>query len=91
MNVFQGTVASADTFIASDDTKAMLKKEFGAIAGEMEGASIAHTAYLNNIEFSALRCISDGGDKDAQMDYPKFKKIAAQKETAIVLNLLQNY
>lgn len=88
MKVFKGTVASADTFIANNETKAMLKKEFGAIAGEMEGASIAHTAYLNNVEFSALRCISDGGDADAQIDYPKFKKIAAQKETAIVLKML---
>lgn len=40
----------------------------------MEGASIAHAAYLNNIPFLVIRAISDKADGGAEMDYPTFEK-----------------
>ena len=36
-----------------------------------------------------LRSISDGGDEKAQLDYPTFKKIAAEKSTAIILKYIE--
>ena len=39
----------------------------------MEGASIAHGAYLNGIPFVIIRAISDKADDSAEMDYPTFE------------------
>lgn len=40
----------------------------------MEGASIAHGAYLNGIPFVIIRAISDKADDSAEMDYPTFER-----------------
>ena len=54
----------------------------------MEGAAIGQVCCANQIPFAVLRSISDGGDENAQMDYPAFKKIAAEKSTAIILKYI---
>lgn len=90
LHVLQGTVVSGDTFIADSNLKQTLHDTFGALAGEMEGAACAHTAALNGVPCAVLRCISDGGDPNAQMDYPKFKVLAAEKSTAVIRTLLAN-
>ena len=89
LTVHRGTIVSGDTFVADSRLKKMLHATFGALCGEMEGAACAHTAALNGVPFAVLRCVSDGGDPDAQMDYPRFKKTAAAKSTATVLAFLQ--
>jgi adenosylhomocysteine nucleosidase len=45
----------------------------------MEGAAIAHTAYRNGIPFVIIRAISDKADDSAEMDYPTFEAIAANR------------
>lgn len=84
-----GTVASGDTFIADQALKSFLNGHFDAICGEMEGGAIGHVCKANNIPFAVLRTVSDGGDENAQLDYPTFKKIAAEKSTAIVLKFIE--
>ena len=86
----RGTVASGDTFIANNELKQFLNQHFGALCGEMEGAAIGHVCKANNIPFAVLRSVSDGGDENAQLDYPTFKKIAAEKSTAIILNYISS-
>lgn len=87
--IHRGTVASGDTFIASDELKTMLCNEFDAICGEMEGGAIGHTCACNGVPFAVLRSISDGGDENAQMDYPTFKTIAAKISTGIILEYIK--
>ena len=87
--IHRGTIASGDTFIADNNLKKMLSEEFGAICGEMEGGAIGHTCAANNIPFAVLRSISDGGNENAQLDYPTFKKIAAEISTAIILDFIK--
>lgn len=87
--VHRGTIASGDTFIADDDLKSMISTTFNAICGEMEGAAIGHVCNVNNIPFAVLRSISDGGDENSLIDYPTFKKIAAEKSTAIILKYIK--
>lgn len=82
-------VASGDTFISDSALKEEIHKEFGAICGEMEGGAIGHVCAANNIDFAVLRTISDGGDENAQIDYPLFKKIAAEISTAIILDFIK--
>lgn len=88
--IHRGTVASGDTFIADSNMKALLAREFGAICGEMEGGAIGHTCAANGIPFAVIRCISDGGDEGSLLDYPTFKKIAADISTAIIIDYIKS-
>ncbi len=62
-----GTIATGDRFVSGDELKQQLVKNFGAIACEMEGASIAHVCYINKVPFAVLRTISDNGDGNDYM------------------------
>ena len=48
-NTFTGRIVSGDVFVADVEKIKWLEKEFNALSCEMEGASIAHVCYLNNI------------------------------------------
>ena len=87
--IHRGTIASGDTFIAGEEMKTKIASAFGAVCGEMEGGAIAQTAAANGSPFAVLRSVSDGGDSAAAMDYPTFKKTAAEKSTAIILKYLE--
>ena len=82
-----GRVASGDQFICSKEQKEKIIADTGALCAEMEGASIAHTAYRNGIPFVILRAISDKADDSAEMDYPTFEAIAAQRCAAVASRL----
>lgn len=88
--IHRGPIASGDTFIANEELKQMLVSEFDAICGEMEGGAIGHTCAANGIPFAVLRSISDGGDENSQIDYPVFKKIAADISTAIMVEFIKS-
>ena len=88
--IHRGTISSGDTFNAGDELKHIIKNNFDAICGEMEGGAIGHTCMANKIPFAVIRSISDGGDENAQMDYPIFKKIAAEISTAIIVEFIKS-
>ncbi len=60
-----GRVVSGDQFISGNEIKEKLIQEYQGDCAEMEGASIAHGAYLNNIPFVIIRAISDKADNSA--------------------------
>ena len=68
----RGVIASGDQFISKQEQRDRIKDNFGAIAAEMEGASIGHVCYMNGVPFGVLRAISrickNGGGKFNQ-DY----------------------
>ena len=70
-----GKVVSGDQFIAS---------------AEMEGAAMAHTAYLNNVPFLIIRAISDKADNSGHMDYPVFAKQAIIHTVSLLKELYQH-
>lgn len=88
INTFSGRIVSGDVFVADVEKIKWLEKEFNAMACEMEGASIAHTCYLNNIPFVVIRSISDNANNGAHMDYAKFTPIAVKHSTAILKEML---
>lgn len=88
-NTFLGRIVSGDKFVASVDTIKWLEEEFDAKAVEMEGASIAHVCYLNNIPFVVIRSISDNANNGAHMDYEKFTPIAVKNSTKILKRMLE--
>ena len=91
VNYKVGTIASGDKFIAAKDDKTRIASTFGAIACEMEGASIAQVAYINSTPFAVVRAISDSADGDASMDYPTFLPIAVRISTELTLNLVREF
>ena len=86
-----GTVASGDKFVASSEDKARIVSDFSASACEMEGAAVAHVAFVNQTPFAVIRAISDSADGEATMDYPTFMPIAARISTELALRLVENY
>jgi len=90
LNTFIGRIVSGDVFVADVEKIKWLEKEFNALSCEMEGASIAHTCYLNNIPFVVIRSISDNANNGAHMDFQKFTPIAVKNSTAILKEMLIN-
>ena len=80
-----GRVASGDLFVAEKDVKDRIIEKTGASCTEMEGAAIAQTAYRNGLPFVILRAISDKADDSAEMDYPTFEAIAADRCARVTL------
>ena len=91
INYLVGTIATGDKFISDKADKDRIVSLFGAVACEMEGCAIAHTAYVNGVSFMAVRAISDSADGDACMDYPAFLPVATRISTALTLALIEKY
>lgn len=84
-----GKVVSGDQFIAQKEIKNRLIHVFHGDCAEMEGAAIAHGAYLNRIPFVIIRAISDKADDSAEMDYPSFERAAASHCAKLVKEMVQ--
>ncbi|MEG0190247.1 MAG: 5'-methylthioadenosine/adenosylhomocysteine nucleosidase [Lachnospiraceae bacterium] len=88
IHTFVGRVVSGDQFVASTEVKEHIVEHFNALCAEMEGAAIAHVAYLNKISYVIIRAISDKADNSATVDYPTFEKQAITHSVKLVQNLL---
>ena len=82
-----GTIASGDQFIADEALKSEINREFGACACEMEGGSIGHVCFVNNVPFAVLRSISDS--EGGELDYLTFAKQAADNAGHIMEEFLK--
>lgn len=78
-----GVVASGDQFVCQQAQKQTIIENTQALCTEMEGAAIAHAAWRNGVPFVVIRAISDKADDSAQMDYPTFEAIAAERCAAV--------
>lgn len=83
-----GRVASGDQFISSREAKEWIVNTFGALCAEMEGAGIAHAAYLNKVSYVIIRAISDKADNSAVMNYAEFEKQAIAHSIRLVKEIL---
>lgn len=91
LNSMVGAVATGDKFVAGKADKLSISSEFDACACEMEGAAIAHTAFVGGIKCAVIRAISDSADGEATMDYPTFMPIAAKNSSLLTLKLIERY
>jgi adenosylhomocysteine nucleosidase len=83
-----GTVVSGDCFVSSAAKVKELRARFDAHCTEMEGAAIAHTAYVNKLPFLIIRAISDFADEDAENSFDSFENVAADRAAFIVKEML---
>lgn len=79
-----GRVVSGDQFVSSGEKKEQLIRVFDAKCTEMEGAAIAHAAYLNKISCVIIRAISDKTDNSAVVDYPAFEAAAIRHSVRLI-------
>ncbi|MCL2773672.1 MAG: 5'-methylthioadenosine/adenosylhomocysteine nucleosidase [Oscillospiraceae bacterium] len=82
-NVKTGIVATGDRFIHSQRDIDFITENFKAVAVDEESGSIGHVCYINNVEFAAIRSISDNSDEDSHI--VMFKNLEKSAETAIGL------
>lgn len=72
LGVKRGLVASGDAFISRpEEVERIVKMYPDCVAVDMESAAIAHTCYLKNVPFVAIRVVSDtpgSGDNIAQYE-----------------------
>ena len=85
-----GRVATGDQFICDKGVKSAIIENTQALCTEMEGGAIAQAAYRNEVPFVILRAISDKADDSADMDYPTFEAIAAQRCAKVVQTMAGN-
>lgn len=85
-----GTIISGETFISDSRKKKELHQNYKAICVEMEGAAIAHTAFVNKVPFLVIRCISDLSNEASTEDYKNFEKLAAHKSAKLVKEMIYN-
>lgn len=88
IHTFTGRIVSGDQFVSSKEVKESIVEKFHPLCTEMEGAGIAHAAYLNKISYVIIRAISDKADNSATMDYSAFEQQAIRHSIRLVKNLL---
>lgn len=88
---FSGVVATGDVFMSNDAHKAEIAEHFNAKACEMEGASIGHVCYVNQVPFGVLRAISDNADDGAELTYETFATEAAKKTHAVIDKFIREF
>lgn len=90
IKAIRGVIASGDQFIADPEAKSRIVSNFGAIACEMEGASIGHVCYASSVPFAVVRAVSDCADGSSHMDYPTFLPIAADNAAKLIEYFVKN-
>ncbi len=90
LNVYTGIIATGDQFINKVEDLDRIVDQFGAMACEMEGASIGQVCYINAIDFAVVRAISDSGDDSSDMHYEEFMEMAANTSIEMMKNFLQS-
>lgn len=91
INYIRGTIASGDEFVDTIKRKKEIAEKFGAVACEMEGASIGHVCYVNGVDFAVLRAISDSLNDGSGMEYSKFVEIAAKNSIRVMDRFLEKF
>ncbi len=90
--VVSGAIMSGDSFIHKDEQISEIKSKFpGIVACEMEGAAIAQTCYVFDVDYVVVRSISDLVFKDdSQKSYHLDMKMAAENSVELVKGVIKN-
>jgi adenosylhomocysteine nucleosidase len=86
--IIQGIIVTGDSFIASTDKCAELRKKLQADAVEMEGAAVAQICYQRQIKHLIIRSISDSADEGAVFDKQMFYILAAKNSSDLVAEMI---
>lgn len=83
-----GRIVSGDQFVSESGVKASINKRYSPACVEMEGAAIAHAAFMYNKPYLVIRTMSDAADDNADETYDNFIEEAAKTSAEIILHML---
>ncbi len=83
-----GRIASGDQFISDRAVKERIRRDCSPVCVEMEGAAIAHAAFVNNVPFLVIRCMSDMADDSGESVYAFNEETAASLSASLVIEML---
>jgi len=86
--IIKGVIVTGDSFIASTEKCAELRKKLNADAVEMEGAAVAQICYQRQIDHLVIRSISDSADEGAVTDKQMFYILAAKNSSDLVAEMV---
>lgn len=86
--IAMGVIASGDIFCTEIKMKNKIYNKFNAQCVEMEGASIAHVCYLDNVPFIVIRSISDSPNGNNAIVFDEFVKLASKRCAKILQRFL---
>jgi len=86
--IIKGVIVTGDSFIASTEKCAELRKKLNADAVEMEGAAVAQICYQRQIDHLVIRSISDSADEGAVTDKQMFYILAAKNSSDLVTEMI---
>jgi adenosylhomocysteine nucleosidase len=86
--IITGVIVTGDSFIASTEKCAELRKKLEADAVEMEGAAVAQICYQRQIDHIVIRSISDSADEGAVTDKQMFYILAARNSSDLVAEMV---
>jgi adenosylhomocysteine nucleosidase len=86
--IITGVIVTGDSFIASTEKCAELRKKLEADAVEMEGAAVAQICYQRQIDHLVIRSISDSADEGAVTDKQMFYILAAKNSSDLVAEMI---
>lgn len=86
----EGLIASGDIFCTKESMATKINNQFNALCVEMEGASIAQTAYLSKTPCLVIRSISDCPDNNNKVTYEEFLETSSKKVAQIMYAILIN-
>jgi len=89
LTLIEGTIATGDQFVASNERKAFISENFGADALEMEGSSVAVVCDALNVPFFILRAISDTANDEAGVDFDEFMISSAKISATFILEMVE--
>jgi adenosylhomocysteine/aminodeoxyfutalosine nucleosidase len=89
LKLIEGTIATGDQFVASNERKAFIVEHFNADALEMEGASVAVVCDALDVPFFILRAISDTANDDAGVDFDEFMVGSAIISANFILDMVE--
>ena len=86
----EGLIASGDIFCTKESMATKINAQFNALCVEMEGASIAQTAYLSKTPCLVIRSISDCPDNNNKVTYEEFLETSSKRVAQIMYTILIN-
>ena len=90
ISLIEGTIATGDQFVASNERKIFISDNFQADAIEMEGASVAVVCNALDVPFFVLRAISDTANDDAGVDFDEFMVGSAIISANFILDMVES-
>ncbi len=88
ISIIEGIIATGDQFVADENRKDFIGKNFHADALEMEGASVALVCDALNVPCLILRAISDTADMDAGFSFDEFLVTSAQNSANFLMKII---